>query len=107
MQEVLIYGHAGDLHGIAWHPHREAVFATACDSPRLFVFDAACRDVIKTRAIGFALRAVAWSPQPLRDSIYHHLALGGAKGRVVIVDEEGLEQVWETKDSLQVRSRSP
>jgi len=41
----------------------------------------------------------------MRDGLYYHLALGGTKGKLVILDEETLKPVWETKDSLQVRPR--
>ena len=55
-----MYGHAAELHALAWHPHREAVFATACDCARVLVFDAAAREVIKTCTVAASLRAVAW-----------------------------------------------
>jgi hypothetical protein len=85
LQEVLMYGHGGSMYAVAWHPVRSAVFATACEAPRVFVLDATARSVTKTAATNMASRAVAWSSLPLRDGTYHHLALGGAKGRHALI----------------------
>lgn len=65
------------MHAVSWHPVRTSVFATACEAQRVFVFDATARSTIKTAATNMASRAVAWSCQPMRDGVMHHLALGG------------------------------
>jgi echinoderm microtubule-associated protein-like 6 len=101
VQEVLVYGHAGSVQGMAWHPERAAVFATACHASRVFVFDASCREVIKTCVIGFSLQVCAWSTVPICHKTSHHLAVGGTKGKVMILDELTLRPVWQGKDSQQ------
>lgn len=79
-----MYGHGGSMNAVAWHPVHTAVFATASEAQRVFVFDATARSTIKTAATNMASRAVAWSCRPLRDGNFHHLALGGAKGRCAL-----------------------
>lgn len=79
-----MYGHGGSMHAVAWHPVRTAMFATACEAQRVFVFDATARSTIKTASANMTSRAVTWSCRPLRDGTFHHLALGGAKGRCVL-----------------------
>ena len=93
-----MHGQAGALHAVAWHPVRHAVFATASEAPRVFVCDATSRVVIKTAATGFAARACAWSQRPL-GGLGHHLCLGGADGRLGVLDEETLASVWQGRDS--------
>jgi echinoderm microtubule-associated protein-like 6 len=70
-------------------------------APSVLGFDAACRDVIKTCALGCGLRSAAWSTTPMPDGVFHHLAAGGAKGRLVILDEETLKPMWDTRDTRQ------
>lgn len=96
---MLVHGQAGALHAVAWHPVQHAVFATACEAPRVCVCDAACRDVVKTAAVGFAVRACAWSPVALNGSGGHHLCLGGADGRLAVLEEATLRCVWQARDS--------
>jgi hypothetical protein len=69
------------MHAVAWHPVRTALLATACDAPRVFIVDAVACSTVKTAPTGMPARAIAWSCQPLRDGMMHHLAIGGAKGR--------------------------
>lgn len=93
-----MYGNNGALHAIAWHPVRTALFAAASDAPRVFVCDADARSVIKTCATGTPCRSVAWSPRALRGSHIHHLALGGAKGRIIILEEESLRPISDLRE---------
>ena len=95
-----MHGHGGALHAVAWHPVRTSVFATACEAPRAFVFDAAARGVIKSCAVDCALRACAWSSTPVNGRS-HHLALGGSNGKLIILEEDTLKPRWETKDCQQ------
>lgn len=93
-----MYGNNGAVHAVAWHPVRTALFAIASDAPRVFVCDANARSVIKTCATGTPCRAAAWSTRPLRGGHMHHLALGGAKGRIVVLDEESLRPVSDLRE---------
>lgn len=93
-----MYGNNGAMHAVAWHPVRAALFASASDAPRVFVCDADARSVIKTCSTGAACRSVAWSPRALRGGHLHHLALGSAKGRILVLDEESLEPVSDLRE---------
>ena len=63
---AFIDGHEADLYSIEWHPVKPHIFATACESSRLFVFDAQKRIVLKTCKVGFLGRACAWSSAPIQ-----------------------------------------
>eukprot|EP00892_Ulva_mutabilis_P007281 jgi/Ulvmu1/4925/UM203_0004.1 len=97
-QEVIMYGNGSAMHAVAWHPVRTAVFASASDAPRVFVCDANARSVIKTCPTGMPCRSAAWSPRALRAGHMHHLALGGAKGRILVLDEESLRPITDLRD---------
>ena len=98
VQDTLVHGHGGTLHAIAWHPTRTSTFATAAESPRVLVFDAAQRNILKAAAVGCSLRACAWSTVPLRDDEFHHLALGATNGKLIVLDEERLQPLWDARD---------
>ena len=103
---TFIDGHEADLYSIEWHPTKPNVFATACESSRLFVFDAQKRVVMKTCKVGFLGRACAWSSAPVApaDSSHpnsHHLAIGGKSGKVKILAEDNLQPLYEFQDLKQ------
>lgn len=76
-------GHGSDLYFLAVHPTKAEIFATVCDSSWLFVLNAKQRDVITAAEMGFKLRSVAFSNKP-HSFRHHHIAVGGAKGRVKV-----------------------
>ena len=91
---TLIYGHTADLYGIAWHPLRPNVFATACESERIFVWDAAKRELQRTCSIGYKGRSCAFS------SDGKHLAVGTRSGRVRVLDAETLQPLYGWHDQF-------
>ncbi|KAK3276728.1 hypothetical protein CYMTET_15223 [Cymbomonas tetramitiformis] len=94
--EPLIFGHSADLYQVAWHPRFPEIFATACESTRVCLFDAAKRALIRNTNVGFQARSVCFSQQPVGGS--HHLAIGGKSGRVKIVDEPTLQTLCSIKE---------
>lgn len=80
---MLIYGHAGDLWGVCFHPKKPNICATVCDSNRIFIWDNDVRDMVRTAYIGFAGRTGAFSSAPVGGG-GHHLAIGGAKGHLKV-----------------------
>lgn len=83
LQEVLIFGHSTDVWSIAWHPANPAVCATVCDGNRVFLWDTAQWDLLRTAQVGMTARAVAISTQPYGASGYH-VAVGGVKGHIKV-----------------------
>lgn len=92
--KTLIYGHTADLYGIAWHPLRPNVFATACESERVFVWDAEARELLRTCSIGYKGRSCAFS------SDGKHLAVGTRSGRVRVLDAETLQPLYGFQDQF-------
>lgn len=80
LQEVMIYGHSADVWGLAQHPAKPNVCATVCDGNRVFVWDTAARDLLRTAPLGFGGRAAAFSNAPVNGG--YHLAIGGVKGHL-------------------------
>ena len=101
-QEVLVNGHTADLHGVAWHPVKPNVFASTCESSRIFVWDARDRAMLRTCSVGFAAKKCAFSAGPLGGvggaGGSHHLAIGGKQGRLIVLDEQTLRPIFEAKD---------
>jgi WD40 repeat protein len=87
--EVLIYGHAADVKGLAMNPQTHTTFATACDSGRVCLWDMRTRHMARTVPLGgthtIGACSLAFSP----DSA--HLAVGMANGNVNIVDGATLQ----------------
>ena len=100
VQEVLVHGHGGALHAIAWHPVSTGMFATACEAPRLSVFDAQRCSLVKACAVSGPQRAVAWSPIAVSGTS-HHLATGSAGGKIAILDEATLKPLCAMKECAQ------
>jgi len=97
--EMLMDGHAGDIWGVAFHPAKPEVFASVADSGHLHLVDADARKMINVLALDWKPRAVTFSSAPVDAS--YHLAVGGAKGVVRILDEDSLDILKEIKDSKQ------
>jgi microtubule-associated protein-like 5 len=60
---VLVEGHEDDVYVCAVHPALPHIFATACSSNRVRVWDARTRDVHRSASIGFACAGVAFSQE--------------------------------------------
>ena len=88
--EVLIYGHSADLYGVAFHPDRSLahVFATACDSSRVFIWDA--RNRRRLAAVECASNA--------RSAAFATTANGGGELAVGLVD--GSVEVFDVREVL-------
>ena len=58
--QQIVGGHLGDARGVAAHPTKP-LFATAAETPRVSVWNAATRAPIAATLVGFAARSVAFS----------------------------------------------
>mmetsp|Transcript_7472 Transcript_7472/g.24809 ORF Transcript_7472/g.24809 Transcript_7472/m.24809 type:complete len:915 (+) Transcript_7472:548-3292(+) len=84
--EVIIPGHSADLYCIAWHPLKPNIFASAAETNRLCLWDAANRQQLRAVALGAVkLRSAAFSPDGTL------LAAGCKNGGVHVVDAETLQ----------------
>ncbi|KAK3262979.1 hypothetical protein CYMTET_28194, partial [Cymbomonas tetramitiformis] len=84
--EVMIYGHSADLYGLAVNPVRPERFATACESDRVFLFDAVRRHMLRTVSLGgIKARSVAFSPDGA------HLAVGMRNGGLNVLEADTLQ----------------
>ena len=63
---MLVYGHAGDLHTVAVHPKDPGVFATVCESKRVYVWNATRRSLARTSVVPIQGSAVAFSQTPIK-----------------------------------------
>jgi len=99
---VLVEGHEDEVWHIAVHPTKPNIFATACQSGKVRLWDREKRDVIRTAAIGFPVAGCAFSNEEyvakLTGKASHHLALGsigpyslGDKHRVCVLDADTLQ----------------
>lgn len=84
-RRVLVYGHMADLYGVCAHPRMPSIWATACESDRVFVWNAEKRDMTSTCQVGFIARACAFS------QCGKHLAVGGKFGRLKILESMDAE----------------
>eukprot|EP00955_Chlamydomonas_euryale_P048071 353862-Chlamydomonas_euryale.AAC.1 len=99
-EETLMDGHAGDVWHCAFHPTKPNVFATVSDSGHVHLWDSAIRQMTHCAALGFKPRAVAFSEGALGAGGGCHVAVGGAKGHLKILDEgQNLRPIHEAKDS--------
>jgi WD40 repeat protein len=82
--EPLIYGHAADACGLAWHPLQHHHFATAADSCHVFYWNSDLRQLIAkcSLGIGVAARSVCFSPRG------EHIAVGCADGSLRVISME-------------------
>ncbi|KAK3283901.1 hypothetical protein CYMTET_8419, partial [Cymbomonas tetramitiformis] len=113
--EVLIFGHAGDLYGVAAHPKDPTVFASVSEAARIYVWDTSTFNMSKTASLTFRGSAVGFSEEPIpavghngKEIIYgwkpekgsaHHLAVGGMQGRIQIMDADNLLPLKLLKDA--------
>jgi len=101
-QETLMDGHDADLWAVATHPTLPDVFVSVCDNGGALVWDAGVRRVSYSVELGFAGRCAAFSPVPIPDSTVHHLAIGGRKGEIVVLEVDVaaglLRPVFEARD---------
>ncbi|GLC69071.1 hypothetical protein PLESTF_000783800 [Pleodorina starrii] len=98
-QTVLVYGHSDDVWAVAFHPLLPTRAATVSDKV-LTLWDLEARAMERCGVVGFAARAVAFSSRPLEgDGRTHHVAVGGAKGDLMVFLESTLQPVHKTKDS--------
>ena len=107
---VQVYGHLADLYAVAAHPTNPDIFASSAEADRVFLWNAADRNLLRTSPTGLtAGRSVAFSmePVPANDSHFpgwkpmtedgkplpggHHLAVGGKHGRVAVMDGTTLQ----------------
>eukprot|EP00899_Mesostigma_viride_P010144 jgi/Mesvir1/19130/Mv12869-RA.1 len=91
--ELLIAGHNADLYHVDWHPVEPSVFVTACESKRVFLWDAAKRKLTRTTNVGFAFRVAVFSKPDGK-----HIAVGGRNGKVVILQSTDLRPLREMHD---------
>ena len=84
---------------VCWHPGKPHLFASACESARVAVWDARTRTLQRSAPLGFAGHACGFSASAVGGaSGKHHLAVGGKHGHVKVVDETNLQTLWSAKD---------
>ncbi|GFR42919.1 hypothetical protein Agub_g3919, partial [Astrephomene gubernaculifera] len=99
VQEVCVYGHSDDVWAVAFHPTRPHCAATASDR-QLRLWDTGARRLERQAVVGFAARCVGFSSRALEaDGGTHHVAVGGAKGELLVLLESSLQPVHRAKDS--------
>ncbi|EEH54451.1 uncharacterized protein MICPUCDRAFT_63101 [Micromonas pusilla CCMP1545] len=62
---VQVYGHMADLYAVATHPRDPNVFATASAADRVYLWNAAERNMVRTAPTGVVGRSVAFSVDPV------------------------------------------
>jgi len=92
---ALIHGHAADLYYVAWHPLKPNVFASACESSKLSVWDASARELVLSASVGFHARVCTFSTGAMEEDGAHHLAVGGKSGKLRVLHEETLAPISE------------
>lgn len=55
----LVAGNSDELHGLCTHPTDGSIFATACDSGDVKVWDGKKRQLLRATSFGFALRCAS------------------------------------------------
>lgn len=69
---------------MCWHPKRKNQFASVSDGFWLFVWDAEKKKLLMAGDMGFPLRSISFSIDPLEGQSSHHIAVGGTKGRIKV-----------------------
>lgn len=82
--QVLIYGHSGDVRGLAVHPLETHVFATASEAGRLFVWNSKSRVLRAKCNVMHPCVGVGFSPDG------QHIAVGCKDGTLVIISYPNL-----------------
>lgn len=81
----LVAGNSDELHGLAVHPTDGALFASACDSGDVKVWDGRRRRLLRATNCGFPLRAAAFS------ACGKHIAVGGTNGKLKVMKSDTLQ----------------
>uniref|UniRef100_A0A7S0T1C8 EML-like second beta-propeller domain-containing protein n=1 Tax=Mantoniella antarctica TaxID=81844 RepID=A0A7S0T1C8_9CHLO len=113
---VQVYGHLADLYAVATHPTDPDVFASAAEADRVFLWNAADCNLIRTSPTGVVGRSIAfsaepvpssakyfpgWSPTSMKNqpvSAGHHIAVGGKSGSIAVIDGVTLQPLAMLKD---------
>uniref|UniRef100_A0A061QZA5 Echinoderm microtubule-associated 6 n=1 Tax=Tetraselmis sp. GSL018 TaxID=582737 RepID=A0A061QZA5_9CHLO len=77
---MLIEGHSADVNGLAMSPTHAHIFATACESPKIAIWDISRRKNLRLVEIGRAASSVAWSPDGKQ------LAIGCLEGGLKVLE---------------------
>ncbi|KAK9820398.1 hypothetical protein WJX72_009942 [[Myrmecia] bisecta] len=106
---VLVEGHAGNLQTVAAHPLEPFTFATACEDMSVTLWDAEHREAVRMANLGFVCRSVTFSGEEYpakyiqgwdpRGGKGYHIAVGGATGRIAILDGSTLQPLVHLKDA--------
>ena len=79
---LLVKGHRDDLHGVDAHPTLEGIFASACESDKVYIWDATAKSLVGAASLkGGRATAVHFRADA------KHLAVGTAEGRVYVFRE--------------------
>lgn len=100
----LVAGNSDELHGLAVHPTNGSLFASACDSGDVKLWDGRQRRLLRATNVGFPIRAVAFS------SCGKHLAVGGNNGKLKIMKSDTLQPLCtfaNAKSGITVLKYSP
>jgi hypothetical protein len=90
--EVLVFGHHHAVQSVAWHPLKPHLFVSACEGQRVMLWSAELRHMVRSAKTAFPCTAVAISERAMTTSAAdgtpgHHIAVGGAKGQILVLDE--------------------
>ncbi|CAG9465779.1 unnamed protein product [Pedinophyceae sp. YPF-701] len=108
--QVLIDGHMDDINKVACHPKDADVFATCDITGRVYLWNARGRVLLRSATMQMQCIAIDFSKEPVaRDrKLYpqwqqpagekgaaggYHLAIGGAKGRLIVLDAVTLQPI--------------
>ena len=98
-RRVLVDGHTADLYGVARSAASAELFATACDSSRLKLWDAVARRALCEVPVGAAARCVAFSA----DGVW--LAAGLVDGTVEVLRAAVAARRWRRRVRRGARGR--
>lgn len=113
---VQVYGHIADLYAVATHPLDPSIFASTAEADRVFLWNAADKNLIRTSPTGIIGRSIGFSAEPVPKSEKffpgwmpmtmdnkpadsgHHIAVGGKFGCVAVMDGVTLQPLATLKD---------
>lgn len=75
---------------------RPSLFASACESMKVCVWDAQARSLVRCASLPFQAHACCFSEEPVGNT-KHHLAVGGKSGHIKILDEGTLQTLFSLK----------
>ncbi|KAJ9506292.1 hypothetical protein QJQ45_013870, partial [Haematococcus lacustris] len=109
--ETLLDGHSGDVYQLASHPSQPHIMATVADSGHVHLWDCRQRQMTHCVAVGFVPRALAFSAAPVPSSSSFHVAVGGVKGQLKVLDQGShlrpLHQAHDSKEGVSDIKYSP